>query len=358
VTPTGFQFRADDGFVSWLDAAGGTLLVTAYDANALLVIGYDGVQVKVLARHFERPLGIDVDGDRLALATRNAITLFTHDAVLARSYDPAAPGRYDGLFVPRASYHIPELNAHEIAFGGTDLWFVNTRFSCLATPSATQSFEARWRPGFISALVPEDRCHLNGLAMRHGKPALVTIFAATDTATGWRTGSHTGGAVIDADSGEPVVGGLCMPHSPRLHAGTAWVLNSGAGELLAIDRGGRVETVCRLDGYARGLAFAGGCALMGLSKVRERHIFGEFPLARRAAELTCGIAVVELNSGRQVGMLSMAGAVTEVFDVRFVPDLRRINVLRADSDEARAAVTSGDARYWLRPEDERHDDGR
>jgi uncharacterized protein (TIGR03032 family) len=169
---------------------------------------------------------------------------------------------------------------------------------------------------------------------------------------------HAGGAVIDVDSGEPIVGGLCMPHSPRLHAGTSWVLNSGAGELLAIDRAGRAETVCRLDGYARGLAFADGCALVGLSKVRERHIFGDFPLARRAADLTCGVAVVDLKSARQIGLLSMAGAVTEVFDVRFVPGLRRTNVLRSDSEEARAAVTSGEVRYWLRPEDERHDDGR
>lgn len=355
--PTGFQFQAHDDFASWLEESGGSLLVTAYDANALLVIGYDGTQVKVLARRFERPLGIDVDGARLALATRHDIMLFSHDDVLARSYDPAAPDRYDGLFVPRASYHTAELDVHEIAFGGEDLWFANTRFSCLATPSATQSFEERWRPGFISALVPEDRCHLSGVAMRNGRPAAVTVFAATDTAAGWRDAGNACGAVVDVDTGEPVVGGLCMPHSPRIHAGRTWVLNSGAGELLAIDASGRAETVCRLDGYARGLAFAHGSALVGLSKVRERHVFGDFSLARRAAGLTCGIGVVDLASGRQVGLLSMAGAVTEVFDVRFVPGLTRVNVLRSDSQEARAAVASGEARFWLRPQDERNDDG-
>jgi uncharacterized protein (TIGR03032 family) len=220
-----------------------------------------------------------------------------------------------------------------------------------------RSFEARWRPRFISALVPEDRCHLNGLAMRCGKPALVTVFAATDTAAGWRGCAKSAGALIDVETGEAIAAGLCMPHSPRLHAGKTWVLNSGAGELLSIDASGRADTVCRLDGYARGLAFANGCALVGLSKVRERHIFSDFPLARRAAGLTCGIAVVDLESGRQAGMLSMEGAVTEVFDVRFVPGLTRTNVLRSDSEEARAAVTSGEVRYWLRPEDEQPDDG-
>jgi uncharacterized protein (TIGR03032 family) len=149
-----------------------------------------------------------------------------------------------------------------------------------------------------------------------------------------------------------------MPHSPRLHADAMWVLNSGAGELLTIDRSGRAEVVCRLPGYARGLAFVGHCALVGLSKVRERHIFGEFPLAERSSELLCGIAVVDLKSGRQIGMLTMSGAVTEVFDVRFVPGLTRLNVLRSDSEASRTAVAAGETRYWLRPEDQRNEPSR
>jgi len=43
------------------------------------------------------------------------------------------------------------------------LWFVNTRFSCLCTLDGVHSFVPRWRPPFVSALAPEDRCHLNGL---------------------------------------------------------------------------------------------------------------------------------------------------------------------------------------------------
>jgi uncharacterized protein (TIGR03032 family) len=356
--PSEFHCRADDDFTAWLEAANGSIVATAYDANAVLVIGYDGAQVRVLARRFERPLGIDVDGDRMALATRYDITLFTHDEVLARSYDPSALGRYDGLFLPRASFHIPELNVHEVSFGAEGVWFVNTRFSCLAMLSESQSFETRWRPDFVTELVPEDRCHLNGFAMRSGKPGLATAFAATDTAGGWRDGKRAGGVLIDVDSGEQIVGGLCMPHSPRLHKNAVWVLNSGAGELLTIDTSGRAETVCRLPGYTRGLVFVGDCALVGLSKVRERHIFGEFPLAERSAELACGIAVVDLKSGQQVGLLTMSGAVTEVFDVRFFRELTRVNLLRSDSEASRTAVTSGNVRYWLRPEDERHDQSR
>ena len=51
----------------------------------------------------------------------------------------------------------------------------NTLFSCLAAASPTHTFRPLWRPPFVSRLAPEDRCHLNGLALRDGEPRYVTI---------------------------------------------------------------------------------------------------------------------------------------------------------------------------------------
>ena len=64
--------------------------------------------------------------------------------------------------------------------GEPDLWIVNTLFSCLAGLDPRYSFVPRWRPPFISEVAAQDRCHLNGLAMRDGSPAFVTVFAHTD----------------------------------------------------------------------------------------------------------------------------------------------------------------------------------
>jgi DNA-binding CsgD family transcriptional regulator len=66
------------------------------------------------------------------------------------------------------------------------LVFVNTMFGCLATLSERANFKPLWRPPFLSALVPEDRCHLNGLAMRGGRPAYVTVVSRSDVVDGWR----------------------------------------------------------------------------------------------------------------------------------------------------------------------------
>lgn len=45
---------------------------------------------------------------------------------------------------------------------------------------------AIWKPPFISRLTPEDRCHLNDLVMRDGKPAYVTIMSQSDPFDGGR----------------------------------------------------------------------------------------------------------------------------------------------------------------------------
>jgi hypothetical protein len=63
-----------------------------------------------------------------------------------------------------------EIQAHEMAWAGGELWIVNTLFSCLCTLHPHYSFVPRWRPPFFRSLAPEDRCHLNGLAVQDGKP--------------------------------------------------------------------------------------------------------------------------------------------------------------------------------------------
>ena len=125
-----------------------------------------------------------------------------------------------------------ELDAHDIGqLADGRIVFVNTLYNCLATPSERHSFTPIWKPSFISKIVKEDRCHLNGLAMEDGVPRYVTAVSKSDTIDGWRDRRVDGGIVIDVQSGKIVLGGLSMPHSPRLHRGKLWVLNSGTGEI-------------------------------------------------------------------------------------------------------------------------------
>ena len=107
---------------------------------------------------------------------------------------------------------------------------------------------------------------------RAGRPAYATCVAPTNVVEGWREHRRDGGLVIDISTGEAVTRGLSMPHSPRLHGGRLWLVQSGTGEFGHVDIAtGRFEPVCFLQGYARGVAFVGEHAVIGVSRPRENR---------------------------------------------------------------------------------------
>jgi uncharacterized protein (TIGR03032 family) len=180
-----------------------------------------------------------------------------------------------------------------------------------------------WRPPFVTALVAEDRCHLNGLAMSEGAPRYAIALGETDTAGGWRANKPQGGCLLDVPSGEVVARGLSMPHSPRLHEGRLWLLESGTGQLVLVGPAtGRRQTVAALPGFTRGLALVGPYAFVGLSKIRATSAMDGVPLAERREHLKCGVAVVDLHSGQSSALLEFQTAVEEIFDVQLLPGLR------------------------------------
>lgn len=132
---------------------------------------------------------------------------------------------------------------------------MNTRFSCPCTFDGESSFVPRWRPPFVSALSPEDRCHLNGMAVVGAEVKYVTCLGATDTAGGWRANKRDGGLLLEVASGETLVRGLSMPHSPRVYAGKMWLLESGCGTISMADlQSGKTEVLTKLPGFTRGIA--------------------------------------------------------------------------------------------------------
>ena len=305
-----------------LTQLGASLLISSYHVGELVSVGVglDGLELSF--HHFERAMGIAVRENQLAVGTQTAIWFLPRDDELAGRFRPA--GRYDSCYLARSARFTGEIQSHELAWSGGELWVVNTRFSCLCTFDDRHSFVPRWRPKFITVLAAEDRCHLNGLVLADGRPKFVTALAETDVAEGWRPTKATSGCVIDVDSEETVIRGLAMPHSPRIHEGRVWLLESGRGRLVVADlANGKVETVTELPGYTRGLALFGPLAFVGLSKLRKKNssIDGG-PIADRRDTLKCGIAVVDLAAGRQVALLEFQTGIEEVFDVQVLPGVR------------------------------------
>lgn len=310
---------------------GSSLLVSTYQSGRVIAVRADGGALNTHFRAFPSPMGLALGPRFLAIGTQRHVWEYRNQPEVGRRLPPA--GKHDACFLPRSSHVTGDIRIHEMAFAGEDLWIVNTRFSCLSVLDAEHSFVPRWRPPFVTRLTPEDRCHLNGLAVIDGRVRFVTALGETDAPAGWREGKAGGGALIDVESGETAVRGLSMPHSPRWYAGRLWVLESGKGTVATVDLGsGRIETVAELPGFTRGLAFAGPFAFVGLSQVRESNIFGGIPLTERVQERLCGVWVLDVRTGRTVGFLRFEGAVQEIFDVQVLPGIRYPELAEPDSD--------------------------
>lgn len=312
-------------FTEWLGGLGASLAFTTYQGGSVIFIGTapDG-QVSIVERSFPRCMGLAVSADARTLMLATEVQIFRFDAAPSAR---AAHDKYDARFVPTQSWITGDLDIHDIGIGadGAPI-FANTLYSCLATTAAGHNFLPLWRPDFISKLAGEDRCHLNGLAMEGGQARYVTVAAKSDVAGSWSERRAKGGMVIDVQTGSVVAQGLSMPHSPRLHEGRLWLLNSGSAEFGWIDMAsGEFNPVAFCPGFARGLAFVGHYAIVGLSVLRSRSIQGlplEAALEQRGADARCGLMVIDLRTGDVFATLRIEGALNELFDVAVLPGIR------------------------------------
>jgi uncharacterized protein (TIGR03032 family) len=311
----------------------------------VIVLRQEAGRLNTHLRAFDLPMGVATDRERLVIGTRRELWHFRNQPAVARKIPPAES--HDACYLPSSCHVTGDLRIHDVAFAKDELWAVNTLFSCLVTFDDQHSFVPRWQPKFVSALTPEDRCHLNGLAVVDGEPRYVTALGTSDTPGGWRGNKATGGVVIDITSDEIVADGLSMPHSPRWHRDQLWVLESGVGRLGRVDlASGSVETVAELPGFTRGLSFLGPYAFVGLSQVRET-LFEGVPIKERP-DRSCGVWVVDVRDGQTVGFLRFEGLVQEIFDVQVLrgarfPDLvepsdKRVATSYVLPDAALAAV--------------------
>ncbi len=329
-------------FADWMAERRLSLAFTTYQAGKLFMVGRrEDDRLSIAERTFNRCMGMWSDGQTLWLSTLWQLWCFRNTLEAGERYEG-----YDRLFIPRVAYTTGDLDIHDIAVtpNGRPV-FVATLFSSLATVSSEYSFLPLWRPRFISKLAAEDRCHLNGLAAEQGQPRYVTAVSTSDSNDGWRDRRRDGGVVIDVASGEVVCSGLSMPHSPRLHRGRLWVLDSGNGQFGYVDVAtGRFEPVAFCPGYARGLAFDGDYAIVGLSKPRHGTFSGlalDEALVKRNTDARCGVAVIDLRSGDLVHWLRVEGIIEELYDVVTLPGVERPMAIGVVSSEIQRMLTPG-----------------
>lgn len=331
-------------FTGWLAEHHVSLACTTYQTGKLLLFGRkpDG-DLAVFERNFSRCMGLWGDGQTLWMSS-----LYQ----LWRLENMLRPGElyqgHDRLYVPKVGYTTGDVDIHDIVVESSGrIVFVATHFGCLATLNERYSFTPLWRPAFLSKLAAEDRCHLNGLALEDGRCRYVTAVSTSDVVDGWRDRRRDGGVVLEVPTSRVVAAGLSMPHSPRLHRGDLWLLNSGSGFLGKVGRGGgSFEPVTFCPGYLRGLAFVGDYAVVGLSRPRHDKTFGglalDEELTRRGSEARCGLQVIDLRSGDVAHWVRMEGMVSELYDVVALPGVARPMAFGFKTEEIQRTVAIGD----------------
>jgi uncharacterized protein (TIGR03032 family) len=329
------------GLAGWLAANRLSLAVSSYQTGRLYLVGSDRQgRVSFFERIFERAMGVVGNAQRIYLG--GLYQLWRFENVL-RSNE-VIHQQFDKCYVPRNAQTIGDLDIHELGIRKNGkVVFVNTKYSCLAELDQTHSFKAVWKPDFISRLAPEDRCHLNGLAMVDGEPRYVTAVCRSDSVDGWRDRRHDGGIVIDVASNEIVCEGLSMPHSPRWANGKLWVLNAGTGHLGWVDFENRkFVPFVFCPGFLRGLSIIGDFAAIGLSKPRNQRFEGlqlDEELRKRDADPWCGVQIVSLTNGDVLNWIRFEGDITEVFDLCFLPNVKNPMVVGLRTPEIRELIT-------------------
>ena len=331
-------------FNSWLADRRASLVLTTYQTGKIFFIGLQANgRLSVFERTLERIMGMHATSGVIHVSTLYQVWRFRNTLSPGETFQG-----YDAVYVPRESRVTGDVDIHDIVVDADGrVVFTNTLFNCVATLDDDHNFRPLWKPPWISKLAPEDRCHLNGLALRDGIPRYATAVSRSDVNDGWRDRRRDGGVVVDIETNEIVCEGLSMPHSPRWHRETLWLINSGTGFFGRVDLAtGVFEPLVFLPGYARGLTFLDSWAIVGLSDRRENRTFQELDLEdnlkKRDTLTRCGLLVIDLDSFDAPHWLRFGGIVKELYDVGVLPGVIRPMAVGFKTDEVRRYLSFPD----------------
>ncbi len=323
-----------------------TISISTYHIGRLILIcAPNGQKLIQVPTQFKKPMGVAIKDKKMAITTARETIVLANSPGLARTYPPK-PKRYDALYVPRAVYFSGKTDNHDLEFTRHGLMAVTTLFSCISRIDDNFSFEPYWTPPYISQLVPEDRCHLNGMATVEDVPTYATALSQTDTKGGWREGKKEGGVLMHIPTNTVLRDDLPIPHSPRFINGQLYFLLSAVGKVVRFNAStNRYTTVMELPGFVRGMDQYGEYLFVGLSRIRESSkTFADLPIAQQ--NLECGVAIIHLPTEKLAGEIYYQNKVQELYDVKIIPDALFPGLITPDNEIHYSSIKIPNANFW------------
>ncbi len=346
-----YQIEFDQEIVDVFNELNSCIVFSTYQAGTVMVLGTDRddrlYQIPVTVK---KPMGIAVKDDTMAIASLDEIQLFGRNNHVAEQ-KMVNKKNFDTYFINRATYNTSSIDLHDIDFGINKIWGVNTAFSCLSTFDITNNFVFKWKPNFIDELVPEDRCHLNGMAMRDGLPRYVTALSKTNTKEGWRSDIMNSGVLLEVPTSEVILDGLSMPHSPRFYENDLYLLSSGDGNLLKVDVENKTTEIYFSFGrFVRGLAFEGKYAFIGMSKIRDTaKTFNGLEVKNKSKN--AGVIVFNMETREVVGEVNYINTVEEIFDVQVLKNTLKPAILTNNDERSKQVIVFANQVFWRKPKE-------
>lgn len=337
-----------DGLPEFFKNEGCSVLVSTYQAARVIAIGStDGKELFQIPVSIKKPMGIAHQGEKLAVAGLEEIVFFSSKEDVANTIR-VNERNFDNVYVQRASYNTSTLDIHDIHFGDGVLWGVNTLFSCLCTFDINYNFRPKWKPPFIDSLAPEDRCHLNGMAFddKAGLPKYVTALSATNEKDSWRKTKMSGGVLMEVATGEILLDGLAMPHTPRLINDELFFLESGTGKLLKWNTSTKqAELIYDFGCFVRGMSHNNGFLYIGKSQIRPTSKdFKDLDVTQNSKH--AGVIIFDLANKNVIGEINYEATVEEIFDVQVLADHKKPLLLGDKSEKYKRVITFPGNIFW------------
>ena len=292
-----------------------------------LTVAPEGPRRSFMALPHPSGLAFDAGACRLHVAsTRNPNQLYTFAPISSglengRQMDELALQR---PLAPLSTSFLPgRLYLHDLAFVEGALHGNAVGLNAVVRFSATGTYEVVWWPRSIERRGRPDlgRNYLQLNSIAAGEDISSSFFSASAEAPSTRRPGHLNfpvdgrGVIFSGATREPIARGLTRPHSARLHGGELWVDDSGYG-LVGVVRDGRLEPVCQLPGWTRGLAFAENVAFVGTSRVIPR--FAHYAPGLRLTRSVCGVHALDSIRGEVLGSIRWPAG-NQIFDIAVLP---------------------------------------
>jgi uncharacterized protein (TIGR03032 family) len=330
-----------------------SIVLSTYQAGRVMVIGsLDGLNLHQIPVGFKKPMGIALQGNKLAIATLDNIFFFSNRENVVNTIR-LNEKKFDTVFLQRAKYATSTLDIHDIGFGKGMLWGVNTMFSCISVFDINHSFVPKWKPPFISSLVPEDRCHLNSMIMEEGLPSYVSMLSMTDVKEGWRNDVMNTGAIMTVPKGEILAENLSLPHSLLNDGEYIYFLESGKGTLNRIHKTSKKkEVIYDFQRFVRGMQRIDNYFFVSYSALRKSSkTFGDISFENPTDK--AGFCVYDIDKKTVVAQLEYESDVEEVYDLEIFDGFLKPAIVNENQEQFNNVITFPKNVFWKKGKKEK-----